>query len=416
MRSLVSWLVVLVWLSAVGCNEHSDGFYTEADLQRDADTQADLPSADVVIPPLPFDWCSADTPDDACYAQKRNPNSDSVALALAIADKQLALHDPAELEWDWEEAVLMWSLTELYRITGRQDLQTFYRGWMDHHIEAGYSISTSDTCAPAAIAAVLYGETGEEKYAQVVNDAFHYLDEEALRTPEGGISHLGTVSIVTLWVDSLFMFGNVMLAWAERSDDPTRLDQFAQQFSIFTEQMQQANGLYVHAVDWVITPPTPVFWARGNGWVAASAYQYLRLRTLAGDGDEVVATASRKLVDGAIELQDDSGLWWDLLDRPNTIYLETSAGALFAYGMARGYRYGFLDDSILPVIAKAMDGVNSRILYDDQDQPVVTGVSGPTSADVAEEYAKIDQVDDLGYGIGAVILALIETSGLPLEQ
>ena len=103
------------------------------------------------------------------------------------------------------------------------------------------------------------------------------------------------------------------------------------------------------------------------------------------------------------------------MNQPGYIYLETSAAALFAYGMARGYRYGFLDDSVLPVIAKAMDGVTSRILYDDQDRPVVTGVSGPTSADLAEEYAKIEQVDDLGYGIGAVILALIETSGLPMQ-
>lgn len=101
------------------------------------------------------------------------------------------------------------------------------------------------------------------------------------------------------------------------------------------------------------------------------------------------------------------------MNRPKEIYLETSAAALFAYGLARGYRYGFLDKSVLPAIGKALAGLKSRIKSEGQDGPVVTGISGPTNVGTFAMYAKVSQGDDISYGVGAAILALLETSGLP---
>jgi unsaturated rhamnogalacturonyl hydrolase len=50
---------------------------------------------------------------------------------------------------------------------------------------------------------------------------------------------------------------------------------------------------------------------------------------------------------------------------------------------------------------------------DAQDRPVVTGISGPTMAGSFEYYRDIPVLDDLPFGLGAVLLILIETSGLP---
>jgi len=98
---------------------------------------------------------------------------------------------------------------------------------------------------------------------------------------------------------------------------------------------------------------------------------------------------------------------------PGKYYLETSAGALFSYGIARAWRYGLAGDEVLPKLSMALDGIRSRIAKDDQGRPFVTGISGPTSADKLEEYGKVLLEDDLPYGVGAVIMALTETSGLP---
>ena len=366
----------------------------------------------------PFDWCVPDAaPDAECYASKRDPSSSQVALALAIARKQMALRPAAERPWKWEDAVLMIALVELFRVTGDEDVQAYYKAWMDHHIEAGYSIGTSDTCVPAAVAVALHQQTGEAKYEKVVQDALKYLYETATRTSEGGISHLGTVDIVTLWVDSLFMFGSVLLGAAEAEGDDEALAEFGTQLGIFTDLMQDDSGFYVHAYDWIMDQTPGVFWARGNGWVSAAGYDYLRLLVNRNQSDAEARAALDRLTAAVMGAQDpDTGLWWSIMTKPGKIYLETSGSALFAYGMARGWRYGNAGDEVLPSIAAAMSGVLGRITVGLDGAPTVSGISGPTSADAYQAYADVPLEDDLPYGLGAVILALVETSGLPLPE
>jgi len=110
----------------------------------------------------------------------------------------------------------------------------------------------------------------------------------------------------------------------------------------------------------------------------------------------------------------DSGLWWTILNRPGEIYLESSATALIVYGMARGFRYGFLNDAVLPVLARGRSGLLESFRRDEQNRPIVTGISGPTSAGNFDDYAEVPLGEDLTFGVGAMILALIELSGLPL--
>ena len=85
-----------------------------------------------------------------------------MALARAIADRYIAVHPVETLKWDWEPAVQMFSFTELYRVTGDVRYQQYYKEWIDYHIANGYAIHTSDTCAPALLAAMLYAQLGDE--------------------------------------------------------------------------------------------------------------------------------------------------------------------------------------------------------------------------------------------------------------
>jgi len=121
----------------------------------------------------------------------------------------------------------------------------------------------------------------------------------------------------------------------------------------------------------------------------------------------------RDQVRGALALQDsETGLWWTIMNRPGEIYQETSGPALFAYGIARAYRYGILGERELAAALRAVAGVKKRIQPDEQGRPVVTGISFGTDPTSFEGYAQVEQSDDVNYGVGAAILALIETSGL----
>ena len=93
-------------------------------------------------------------------------------------------------------------------------------------------------------------------------------------------------------------------------------------------------------------------------------------------------------------------------------YLETSGSALFAYGLARAYRYGILGEDELAAAKRAVESVRSRVVDDDDGRPHVTGISIGTDPSTFEGYVSVPVTEDLNYGVGAVILALIETSGL----
>lgn len=364
----------------------------------------------------PFDFCDGAPPNSACYAQRRDPESESVALASAIADRYIDLHPATDLLWAWENTVLMFGIYELYRVTGEQRYLDYMQSWIDKHIEAelGYFMFSSDSMSPAQAAAFLYFETGGKKYEAVVEEALDYLDNVAVRTEDGGISHKGRMGNPTLWLDSLFMFGGLLTRWGEHIGDPARLDEMGHQLAVFTARLQSEVGFYVHACCYSDPIDTDIYWGRGNGWVMVSGYDYLRVRRIRGEADDVVATALAKQVAAAVSTQDlKSGQWWIVLNRPGETYLETSTGALFAYGMARAWRYGFLGDEILPVIALAMEGVENALTTDTSGRPVVSGVSQGTAPGTFNYYKGINVADDLAYGVGAVLLALVETSGLP---
>lgn len=362
---------------------------------------------------LPFDYCEGAPPDDECYAAKRDPDSEAVAMAMALADRHMENFPATEQTWDWEEAVFMFSLTELYRVTGEARFLDHAQAWVDFHIDNGYLIETSDTCAPVATAAELYRVTDDPKYAAVFDDALAYFDAAA-RSNDGGLSHFGTFPLApTLWADSLFMFGNVLTRWGELRDDPAQFEELELQFSVFTDKLQSPGGLYAHAWNFPTADPD-IYWGRGNGWVTASGYDYLRALRIREQEDPALAAALDAQVAAIIANQDPSGLWWIVVDRPDEIYLETSTTALFAYGMARAFRYGYLEgELVLPVIEDAMAAVDGKIVVDGEGKPYVTEISGPTGPGDMANYAGIPLEDDLGYGVGAVILALIESSGLP---
>lgn len=365
-----------------------------------------------------FDACDEALSDEECYALRRDPGSEQIALATDIALRYIDEHPATTELFDWTSGVFMFALTELYRVTGDTRLRDYYQAYLDHNIEQGYEIVWSDSCPPALTALALLSETENADYRQVVASVLDYL-RDVPRTEEGGITHLGPALAESfgpaIWLDSLFMFGMVLNRHGESADDAEALALMSQQLGVFSQVLQHEIGLMVHADDWILEFDTDIYWARGNSWVTASLADYLRIRRLRGESDADAERMFRRHVDGALATQDaDSGLWWTVTNRPGqgANYLETSAAALFAYGMARAYRYGLLGQDELAAAKHAMEAVKSAVDTDQDGRPFVTGISGGTEPSTFEAYTAVPVSDDLNYGVGATILGLVETSGL----
>ena len=368
--------------------------------------------------PAPFtfpDACDAHAaPDAACYAERRVPDSAEVALALRVAGRWMDVHPAESLAWNWPEGVLLYALGELERVTGDARVHAYLRAYLDHHQAAGISFTWSDSCPPVLAAIDLYAETGEARDAQVAHDFIAYVREFAHYTEPGGISHFGVLQLESMWLDSLFMVGMGLARWAEVGGDARALDELGEQLRIFADVLQNPDGLYTHAWGWPEASDPAVRWARGNAWVTVAAVDYLRLRTLDHADDAAVRADLAAQIAAVLATQDAAtGLWHTVLDRGDATYLETSASGLFAYALARGYRYGVFGDEVLPAMHAAVAGVRARLVDDEEGRPVVTGSSGPTIVGTFDDYAEVAQEDDLPYGVAAVILALVESSGLP---
>jgi len=337
-------------------------------------------------------------------------SGENVDIAMSIADRWISLHPADEMAWNWGETVLMYGITRLYEYTGNQDYQRYIKEWVDYNIDKGYYLFMSDSCAPGLIAVELYRQTCDEKYLQVIKDIYTYLTEEAPRTPEGGISHLGILapSSPQLWIDSLFMFGMPMIKAGEITGDRKYLDLIEDQMIIFADILQDKNtGLFRHAyINGKTVPEEPVFWARGNAWVLASSTELLNIM---GEGDkkERIKNIQTNLLTAVINFQDNvTGLWRTVLNRPET-YFETSASALFTYSILKGINDGILDNVYLSYAEKGIAGIKSKIRYD-SGFPVVTDISAGTNPGDFENYNNVELKDDISYGVGAVILALME--------
>ena len=116
---------------------------------------------------------------------------------------------------------------------------------------------------------------------------------------------------------------------------------------------RQPNGLYWHC------HASPWFWGRGNAFAALGFAE--ALSHLGTAGTEALATAHLEHLSALARHQDDSGLWRQLIDAPET-YLEHSATTMIGVALARGLRDGLLpDDPWRSVVERAWDGAAARI-------------------------------------------------------
>ena len=86
-------------------------------------------------------------------------------------------------------------------------------------------------------------------------------------------------------------------------------------------------------------------WSRGNGWVIFSLSELLMV--LPEDHPDHAALLQHfiDLTEGYLALQDEHGLWHQVLDEPDT-YPESSATAMFVCAFSRGVRLGWYPDSL----------------------------------------------------------------------
>ena len=120
------------------------------------------------------------------------------------------IHDHMTLDtWEWPQGVALDAMFKLYKAGSGQQVLDDMRAWYDRHLAMGLPTRNVNTTAPMLALALIYRETGEEKYRQPIADWAEWVMTAMPRTREGGLQHITSddENRQQLWDDTLYMTG-----------------------------------------------------------------------------------------------------------------------------------------------------------------------------------------------------------------
>jgi rhamnogalacturonyl hydrolase YesR len=166
----------------------------------------------------------------------------------------------------------------------------------------------------------------------------------------------------TLWLDDLYMSVPALSQMGKLTGERKYYDDACKQILQFSQRMfVKEKGLWMHG--WTnSTDEHPAFhWARANGWAIMAMAELLDVLPEDHPQRAAIIDLFRQHVRGLAKLQSSTGLWHQLLDRDDS-YLETSASAMYVYGIARGVERGWISPVTYgPIAYLGWAGVTTKV-------------------------------------------------------
>ena len=188
----------------------------------------------------------------------------------------------------------------------------------------------------------LYQLSREPPYLEL---GLNQADQQWASAGSDGITHEARY-----WIDDMYMITALQVQAYRATNNPLYLERASLCMVAYLERLQQPNGLFFH------TPSSPVFWGRGNGWVAAGMTELLSEMPDAHPLRARVLRGYTLMLGTLLELQSSGGTWRQILDDESSWH-ESSASAMFTFAMASGVARGWLDAALFgPAVRRAWLG------------------------------------------------------------
>ena len=173
----------------------------------------------------------------------------------------------------------------------------------------------------------IYQQTKEQKYLDLGRGL---ADKQWDKTTPDGIT-----AEARYWIDDMYMITAVQVQAFRATQDQKYLDRAALTMAAYLDKLQQANGLFFHALD------SPWYWGRGNGWVAAGMAELLRSLPKNHPKRARILEGYRTMMASLLKYQAEDGLWRQLIDHPD-VWAQTSSTGMFTFAMVTGVKNGWL--------------------------------------------------------------------------
>lgn len=300
-----------------------------------------------------------------------------------LQDKQGTDPDKRPASWNYEEAVVLRGVENLWKYTQDKAYFDYTSKIVNHFINADGSIRTyerqdynSDQVTGGLQLLMLYDATKEEKYKKAAAILREQITWQP-RTKEGGFWHKHKYPY-QMWLDCMYMLNLYYAEYAHYFDTPQYFDDVANQF-IFLEKHNKnpKTGLYCHGWDesksqkWANpqTGQSPEVWSRAMGWYAMALVDVLAIFPKNHPKRAALLKILKDLAPVLEKYQDkNTGVWYQIVDKADWEgnYLEASGSTMFVYALTKGVRLGFLDKKYLATAQKGFDGILQNFVNIDE--------------------------------------------------
>ncbi len=269
-----------------------------------------------------------------------------------------------------------------------------------------------DDCGAIGAALVkLYAIKKDERYKAGIDLTAAHIATRQLRLADGTLARPRPQK-VSVWIDDAYMSIPFLAQMGKLTGDRKYFDDAAKQVIGMTNILfDRTLGLYDHSWFQNSAFDAKFFWGRGAGWMLMAMGELLSVLPEDHPDRPQVLETFRRAVQGVAAVQGGSGLWHNLLDKPDS-YLETSASAMFTFAVARGVNRGWLAPVYAPVAQAGWKAVARRVHADGRIEGICVGTTAAYDA-VYYYHRPTDLGAMQGYGptimAGAEVITMLRT-------
>jgi len=339
--------------------------------------------------------------------------------SVAVVKSTMQRFTPSTIGgWSYPVGLYLYGQYQVYLRTHDASYLAYLKSWVDRFVSSDGTINQSfnslDSMLAGRLLIILHHETGQQKYATAAATIRKRLTTYP-RTADGGFWHADNSSRAhQLWDDGLYMVVPFLAEYAKEFNDPSADAEAVKQLTVYSNHLQQPNGLLQHAWDeskkasWA-NPSTglaPEQWCRANGWYGMAMVTTLDDIPATQPGRATLLADLNKFAAGLQQYQDPAtGRWFQVIDKPTGAgnWTETSCSSMNAYTLSRGAQQGYIDQHYAAVAQKAYQGVLARISLSKGLTNLTTISIGTNVGDYAYYIGRTKATNDF-HGLGSFLI------------
>jgi len=265
-----------------------------------------------------------------------------------------------------------------------------------------FRIGSLDDCGSMSAGLLdVYSFDKRKDFLDYLNRVGDYIINKQVKFDDGTLARNGPRKM-TLWADDLYMSVPYLSRMGKLTGDNRYFDFAIKQVESFNRYIfDSTTGLYFHTFYNDENMNGVARWGRCNGWVALAQVELLNnLPANHPKRAELTRLLLRQIV-GFSRYQDTSGMWHQLLDRPES-YLESSVTAMYVYTVAKAVNEGWINKRFITIAQNGWEALSKKITPDGQIPDICIGTS--VEEDLRYYFNRPKETNDT-HGLGAFLMA-----------